>query len=183
MGCDLAAYQYDQTQGSFNPRTHMGCDPTGDKLTAPYTGFNPRTHMGCDHAEVASDFLDRVSIHAPTWGATVGTQLFGCAEGVSIHAPRWGATFFAANTPSKAEFQSTHPHGVRLPIPLSINIYLLFQSTHPHGVRHWGWCLQSLWSSFNPRTHMGCDYKIHHREAILVVSIHAPTWGATVLSG
>ena len=33
-----------------------------------------------------------VSIHAPTWGATKPTQLEPSASPVSIHAPTWGAT-------------------------------------------------------------------------------------------
>ena len=56
-------------------------------------------------------------------------------------------------------FQSTHPHGVRHAIRITEADFLeLFQSTHPHGVRR---------VVFSPRA------------AYLVVSIHAPTRGAT----
>ena len=79
------------------------------------------------------------------------------------------------------QFQSTHPHGVRLfktdasdfPIPVSIHaptwgatLYLLI-------------LLQS-YSSFNPRTHMGCDWMSPAPYGATFVSIHAPTWGATI---
>ena len=58
------------------------------------------------------------------------------------------------------EFQSTHPHGVRLHNPkLSLSI-VRFQSTHPHGVRRS--------PSLSPRIRIR-------------VSIHAPTRGATVM--
>ena len=103
------------------------------------------------------DKQDNVSIHAPTWGATVyGLRAVEQAL-VSIHAPTWGATFDKVTVAALAEFQSTHPHGVRLCLLRVV----------PHPV------------SFNPRTHMGCD--VVHRSKILVsrVSIHAPTWGAT----
>ena len=99
------------------------------------------------------------------------------------------------------EFQSTHPHGVRpsrCAMPsilhsfnprthmgcdrriLPIHVYVLkFQSTHPHGVRP---CLIQIvcnpWS-FNPRTHMGCDLPQSISRDNKMVSIHAPTWGAT----
>ena len=32
--------------------------------------FNPRTHMGCDIEAIEPDWVEHVSIHAPTWGAT-----------------------------------------------------------------------------------------------------------------
>ena len=36
-----------------------------------------------------------------------------------------------------------------------------------------------LTDSFNPRTHMGCDKRETEARLGDVVSIHAPTWGAT----
>ena len=58
------------------------------------------------------------------------------------------------------QFQSTHPRGVRLSISLSIH----------HS------------SSFNPRTHEGCDYDYCASLQPSNVSIHAPTRGATFSS-
>ena len=98
--------------------------------------FNPRTHTGCDTSEVLYFSRSEVSIHAPTRGATTPY----------------------ANTNDQIEFQSTHPHGVRLPVLLGLPIVSLFQSTHPHGVR------------LN-----ACQKAIHQ----FIVSIHAPTRGAT----
>ena len=34
----------------------------------------------------------KVSIHAPTWGATENAKEFEALNNVSIHAPTWGAT-------------------------------------------------------------------------------------------
>ena len=78
--------------GSFNPRTHTGCDSLTTPTSSGFKSFNPRTHTGCDHGKPLSEFCAHVSIHAPTRGATKGQTL------VKI----------------KPEFQSTHPHGVRL---------------------------------------------------------------------
>ena len=61
-------------------------------------------------------------------------------------------------TLSLPKFQSTHPHGVRLIRSFKKTWMTVFQSTHPHGVR------QSLRPSAT----------LFH-----VVSIHAPTRGAT----
>ena len=100
------------------------------------------------------------------------------------------------------EFQSTHPHGVRQAVEATIagegvvsihaptrgatNQRLIadfgqqFQSTHPHGVRPALRCWPSRKSSFNPRTHTGCDLLRRVIDGIIpFVSIHAPTRGAT----
>ena len=77
----------------FNPRTHVGCDafdsfashgigqfqsthPRGVRPLAasvslrPVVHFNPRTHVGCDWAMTGCTAGLKISIHAPTWGAT-----------------------------------------------------------------------------------------------------------------
>ena len=98
-------------------------------------------------------------------------------------------------------FQSTHPHGVRPARRTCVrDIWLvsihaptrgatpprsetccvsLFQSTHPHGVRQKLAVLLVLLISFNPRTHTGCDLWVVCVNLLGVVSIHAPTRGAT----
>ena len=80
-------------------------------------------------------------------------------------------------------FQSTHPRGVRLPCGHCVQCLEKFQSTHPRGVRHIHNTKSLCNSSFNPRTHEGCDpsfafgvSRFYH------VSIHAPTRGATLLT-
>jgi len=78
-------------------------------------GFNPRAHVGRDKGVLCKRLASRVvSIHAPTWGATVvslgfpmvavfqstrprgarlsNTLFFVSSIIVSIHAPTWGAT-------------------------------------------------------------------------------------------
>ena len=59
-------------------------------------------------------------------------------------------------------FQSTHPRGVRQRAVLAAGKIVQFQSTHPRGVRH----LISSQVNLNEQ-----------------ISIHAPTWGATISSG
>ena len=55
-----------------------------------------------------------------------------------------------------------------------------FQSTHPRGVRQSDRSDLSHSICFNPRTHAGCDYRPHSIGTDYpVVSIHAPTRGAT----
>ena len=77
-------------------------------------------------------------------------------------------------------FQSTHPRGVR-PAVVAFNAYQdKFQSTHPRGVRLLITLLCNLCLlCFNPRTHEGCDTVSRQLATYPVVSIHAPTRGAT----
>ncbi len=102
----------------------------------------------------------RVSIHAPTRGATFRFFHKIIWRFVSIHAPTRGATqqTIRINRLSK-EFQSTHPHGVR---------------PNPHE-------LLKFQIGFNPRTHTGCDVPFCAYGRSANVSIHAPTRGATSL--
>ena len=76
---------------------------------------------------------------------------------VSIHAPVWGATAALNTSSSKSKFQSTPPYGGRH-IPAT-------------AVGHR--------RSFNPRPRMGGDFWLHCRLDMILVSIHAPVWGAT----
>ena len=119
--------------------------------------FNPRTHEGCDLLPLPCVAASAVSIHAPTRGATHISKVL----------------------PRRTRFQSTHPRGVRLSDEEFLTLYTWFQSTHPRGVRHGrepGGCCGI---SFNPRTHEGCDEQIVESYILLIVSIHAPTRGAT----
>ena len=58
---------------------------------------------------------------------------------------------------------------------------LRFQSTHPRGVRLDSEFCATSPIYFNPRTHVGCDRKREDLRKWYIISIHAPTWGATSL--
>src|SRR5258707_545084 len=59
-----------QPLGCFNPRAHVGRD-TRDSFPPTHSpGFNPRAHVGRDGRRYGTALVQRVSIHAPTWGAT-----------------------------------------------------------------------------------------------------------------
>ena len=111
----------------FNPRTRVGCDCPCQPFSAAGKSFNPRTRVGCDVGQQPVATVALVSIHAPAWGAT-GVNLRTCKhhEKVSIHAPAWGATH-AINTGLSflVLFQSTHPRGVRHPLPLRLEAIAL----------------------------------------------------------
>ncbi len=120
--------------------------------------FNPRTHTGCD---------SRAWICWPRLVSFNPRTHTGC-DPVS-RQPIPGNLF-----------QSTHPHGVRHNNKNKVICYRLFQSTHPHGVRH-PHTLQTAAPKWFQSTHPHGvrlrTFTKHYR--LFLVSIHAPTRGAT----
>ena len=167
--------------------------------------FNPRTRVGCDQTGThwPQNLILFQSTHPRGVRPLPGLAVHGAGV-VSIHAPAWGATLLrTALTAPMAGFQSTHPRGVRHAAPRVRLLSMMFQSTHPRGVRQRrATCCPPSWTSFNPRTRVGCDLapglqqNTQHRfqsthprgvrllpaddlGAVVKVSIHAPAWGAT----
>ena len=143
----------------FNPRTHTGCDTSPKDNGPPCDCFNPRTHTGCDAQMEFYIELTKVSIHAPTRGATTTVPIYQGNNIVSIHAPTRGATFYhSIRVQLLYRFQSTHPHGVRQPCRILIGVIKCFNPR-----THTGCDLTTLCFHpdpvyrFNPRTHTGCD--------------------------
>ncbi len=128
-------------------------------------------------------FRNQVSIHAPTWGATLidaaqkptdefqSTHPHGVRQAARTQGCPWAGfnprthmgcdllTLLAV--PGLALFQSTHPHGVRQAAEKVKVKVEQFQSTHPHGVRPSYKNIRANEQSFNPRTHMGCDLNLN----------------------
>ena len=180
--------------------------------------------MGCDADNKRADTKLKISIHAPTWGATEHSDLRTLTSLISIHAPTWGATPLHCQQKRTPPFQSTHPRGVRLNTVEEAEEYILFQSTHPRGVRPRledcengipefqsthprgvrhetteGYPYKQIFQSTHPRgvrqamerkTDQEIKFQSTHPRGvrlkftgalslILIISIHAPTWGAT----
>ena len=143
---------------SFNPRTHEGCDCRRYVGTTYWSCFNPRTHEGCDDKGVLYVVACKVSIHAPTRGAT--TKYYRQATILM--------------------FQSTHPRGVRLFLPILI-IFIHKVSIHAPtrgATFSFSKGLVAIRVSIHAPTR-GATKNERTKEAIIGVSIHAPTRGAT----
>ena len=140
----------------FNSRAHGGrdsffcgfCCNRGFQFTRPRGGatlprartraehsFNSRAHGGRDRTRRRGGGVRRVSIHAPTGGATPARD----------------------SSMTHAAFQFTRPRGARQVLRVA--------------TLHLG--------RFNSRAHGGRDIRHPHRDRVVVVSIHAPTGGAT----
>ena len=143
--------------------------------------FNPRTHTGCDSLDKTSCLIPIVSIHAPTRGATLRNYItsFKCdCFNPRTHTGCDCRSFSFLRIIKK--FQSTHPHGVRHTDKALPVISNQFQSTHPHGVRPSAFRLPVfvfLFQSTHPHGVRHISKTISTR--YIVVSIHAPTRGAT----
>ena len=163
-------------------------------------GFNSRAHGGRDNIHTLAHGGERVSIHAPTGGAT--GQRRGDEDG--------------------AWFQFTRPRGARRPRPRGIRLRTrfnsrahggrdvdslcrfpcrVFQFTRPRGARRPPKCNRTNATCFNSRAHGGRDFISAKTSAVKMcfnsrahggrdrldvrhigrveVSIHAPTGGAT----
>ena len=79
----------------------------------------------------------------------------------------------------KRKFQSTHPRGVRLERPVGSGRLGDFNPRTHVGCDICDKIDLSNKRDFNPRTHVGCDSSCSAIRQMEVISIHAPTWGAT----
>ena len=147
----------DDHPGLFQSTLPHGERPEASAPKLPIICFNPRSHMGSDITERLSNYYFDVSIHAPTWGATIETTIWASRfmfqstlphgerrardprrrrGQVSIHAPTWGAT------------------NIRQP-------FTFIKQVSIHAPTWGATFLRLIWlrlsSSFNPRSHMGSD--------------------------
>ena len=121
-------------------------------------GFNPRTHTGCDFLAVGllpnTGFFQ--STH-PHWVRHIGANDDAFVLQIQSTHPHEVRQPSMRPKSRHRGVQSTHPHGVRLMTSKRLTALMLFQSTHPHGVRRDFIKRVIEPSSFNPRTHTGCD--------------------------
>jgi len=125
--------------------------------TSMFQSTHPRgVRRGIRHNAVG---YYKVSIHAPTRGATHDSRVSCQLCQVSIHAPTRGATATGVILfPAVSRFNPRTHAGCDSNWVLRFSSHDLFQSTHPRGVRH------------------PCRSTRQDPEP---VSIHAPTRGAT----
>ena len=140
---------------STHPR---GVRQVGDHIAHRPANFNPRTRVGCDAWMECEGDREKISIHAPAWGATQAGISLPVADGfqsthprgvrrrfprkdhssysISIHAPAWGATHLLLREMIPLiNFNPRTRVGCDISNFTLIYIIFLFQSTHPRGVR------------------------------------------------
>ena len=100
-------YQY------FNPRSHERSDNLSAVIILTDSHFNPRSHERSDDKIRMTKYRIKISIHAPTRGATTRTFSKIATNMISIHAPTRGATELPRLGGSNSQFQSTLPREER----------------------------------------------------------------------
>ena len=97
----------------FQSTLPQGERPLYDLKTSHPSDFNPRSHKGSDLGDMSRDSDCRISIHAPTRGATWDWSSKKRRGYISIHAPTRGATLAPLRQNTSSQFQSTLPQGER----------------------------------------------------------------------
>ena len=97
----------------FNPRSHEGSDPRALRLHGDTKDFNPRSHEGSDDCAWSDKSRCRISILAPTRGATEAQETCVKYGEISILAPTRGATLLFVLLAFFVLFQSSLPRGER----------------------------------------------------------------------
>ena len=190
----------------FNPRTYVRCDVRSVRHYALLTKFQS-THL----REVRQSVLEeidwnlefqsthlrevrplnyslilnnsKISIHAPTWGATLIQLEHHLHCYISIHAPTWGATSTQNHISSSNSISIHAPTwGATLKPNLEVQVLLNFNPRTYVRCDALVSAINAVHSNFNPRTYVRCDLLRHTYAAFLTISIHAPTWGATAIS-
>ena len=121
-----------------------------------------------------------ISIHAPTRGATASSIQYLDLGSISIHAPTRGATRKQVRPLLEPrDFNPRSHEGSDVQRGKIFYSLRRFQSTLPRGERpQYRTIIHSI-VYFNPRSHEGSDGNMLLQLLSTVISIHAPTRGAT----
>ena len=93
--------------------------------------------------------------------------------------PRGERQFPGLLLPGNGKFQSALPRGERLTSIFTSYGCALFQSALPRGERRYSGNIQIPTGDFNPRSHEGSDPVTQSHFLLRIISIRAPTRGAT----
>ena len=190
----------------FNSRTYTRCDHLhGAQGTQVQISIHAPTR-GATYGVLRAICLLTISIHAPTRGATLNCAGTPFVSAISIHAPTRGATWKSSSARQNSPFQFTHLHEVRRYIGGSSAAGVRnFNSRTYTRCDAFGCCTHYTIRNFNSRTYTRCDEKVGDNleqttdfnsrtytrcdvfadklKDMFIISIHAPTRGATAVVG
>ena len=130
-------------------------------LGAHLHNFNPRSHERSDSQQSELITMLRISIHAPTRGATFTCESLRYLVSISIHAPTRGATLSGFQPILLLLFQSTLPREERLYDAANRAGYKVISIHAPtRGATNYNLCSPLLLENFNPRSHERSDSNI-----------------------
>ena len=121
-----------------------------------------------------------ISIHAPTRGATPGPATVNSFSLFQSTLPRGERPSWGSNLLAKAAISIHAPTRGATLIDLFIRIFLdNFNPRSHEGSDDYTPNSRTISSDFNPRSHEGSDPACFYPETGKIISIHAPTRGAT----
>ena len=165
----------------FSPRSHEGSDTPKTTMTAITISFNPRSHEGSDFLfGMMQGKLSVFQSTLPRGERPYMGRLYRLCLQVSIHAPTRGATLMKTNHSHFWRFQSTLPRGERHIYFQNKSGFFCFNPRSHEGSDLLQTVRLRTAIRFNPRSHEGSDGGLYEAVCKLLVSIHAPTRGATI---
>ena len=167
----------------FNPRSHEGSDQTALIIARERWIFQSTLPRGERRLQI---WVMKCSLRFQSTLPRGERQYFHfCSKmlkKISIHAPTRGATTFPGTFRSTYNYFNPRSHeGSDMIAPYDWQLLQVFQSTLPRGERLLMFCLIVPLLNFNPRSHEGSDILPVPPPAAVSISIHAPTRGATVI--
>ena len=142
--------------------------------------FNSRAHGGRDTRPKTCIVRQSAFQFTRPRGARHPRAFWLCVRGlVSIHAPTGGATSITGYLKRRLEFQFTRPRGARLKNEDAFRTFVKFQFTRPRGARRFAASRMSEALRFQFTRPRGARPAPHKSARRPLVSIHAPTGGAT----
>ena len=202
-GATSSHTQLNSDRVNFNPRSHEGSDALLSLYHRhPVISIHAPTR-GATTIPMLLRLLWIISIHAPTRGATIESCITVLSITFQSTLPRGERHHNNHHGSALLQFQSTLPRGERPEevywnskiSDISIHAptrgatlqrlyhcrFYIFQSTLPRGERPFGQALSLILCNFNPRSHEGSDNAFFSPASAVVISIHAPTRGATAI--
>ena len=147
-----------QRLANFNPRSHEGSDSMMTSRLVWIRSFQSTLPRG-ERLQFYNQEGFTMNFNPRSHEGSDCESSYGKRDiQISIHAPTRGATTVTAMWTDAAKFQSTLPRGERPGLCFAQKLWQKFQSTLPRGERR------------------GSNF---HIDASSLISIHAPTRGAT----
>ena len=121
---------------NFNPRAHAGRDRRAAGRCPMRIYFNPRAHAGRDYKWLNRRWISSYFNPRAHAGRDDDKRIIMPRMRISIHAPTRGATKSTTSTgPLDSDFNPRAHAGRDLPAAGFTNPYYIFQSTRPRGAR------------------------------------------------
>ena len=146
---------------NFNPRSHEGSDGRNVLLPPAILYFNPRSHEGSDTDRNCKSIITKISIHAPTKGATCDSS--SSSSVTTDFNPRSHEGSDHSERQTRQELKNFNP-----------------RSYEGSDCKDGSSVL--ICAYFNPRSYEGSDEDVLQFGTMESISIHAPTKGATMSS-